>query len=117
MTAVVRRVYSVSETPEQPLANPDRSQVDPTPRRPRMIDVRCSALAPGRPATTPAPTRQCQLFAGHEGEHAVMYCRHGHRTVRTWATDDPQSMHEHVAGQESLPWVPGMPSPAWNENA
>ena len=108
----VVRVYSVAGPAQPPLVNPIRPHVEPVSELLMdTIDVRCPALAPGRPAKA----RRCQLFAGHEGEHAVMYCRRGHRTVLMWARDSSGAVREHAAGQEALPWVPGMPSPAWSE--
>src|SRR3954451_21644251 len=51
----------------------------------RVIDVRCSAALPTRDEE---PVR-CQLFAGHDGPHAVMFARAGQRVVRTWRAGDP----------------------------
>jgi hypothetical protein len=86
-----------------------------------MIDVRCRYREPI--ADGQGDALRCQLLAGHEGEHALMYCRAGHRRVRTWAAHagDPRSrcaasISEHEAGQEPLPWTPGMPRPAWSED-
>jgi hypothetical protein len=78
-------------------------------RPPYEIDVRCSAALPRE---TPTEGR-CQLFAGHDGPHAVMYVRCGKRTVRTWTTRDPGA----VADVEVLqrPWMFGYPVPAWSE--
>lgn len=113
-SATVLRVYSVTGDSRSPLTD---SIPSPPPAAsapgsgPGVIDVRCGALVPGEPTAA----HRCQLLAGHEGEHALMYCRAGHRTVRTWASDQPASVREHAAGQEARPWVPGLPSPAWTE--
>ena len=77
----------------------------------RVIDVRCSAALPTR-----SPTQgRCQLFAGHDGPHAVMFGRDGQRLVRTWRTKDPAAATDSVALQR--PWMFGFPLPAWFEAA
>jgi hypothetical protein len=77
------------------------------PDPPGAFDVRCSASLPRRPG----PEGRCQLFAGHDGPHAVMYGRHGERLVRTWRTgiapSDTRAMQR--------PWMFGFPVPAWFE--
>jgi hypothetical protein len=81
-------------------------------RRPepaQMIDVRCSATLPSR-----CPTEgRCQLFAGHDGPHALMFGRRGERLVRTWKGKDPASLVDSAALQR--PWMFGYPVPAWYE--
>jgi hypothetical protein len=77
-----------------------------------MIDVRCTARQADTAAGTPV---RCQLLAGHEGAHAVMFCQDGRRTVRTWRGRDGRSVEEHRAGQETRPWALGMPQPAWSQ--
>jgi hypothetical protein len=74
------------------------------------IDVRCSAKLPRAAATE----GRCQLFAGHDGPHAVMFARCGKRTVRTWTRDAAGKVD---AGAEALrrPWMFGYPAPAWYE--
>jgi len=57
---------------------------------------------------------RCQLWAGHEGEHAVMFVRDGERRVRTWADAAPQQARDRV-DYRSLPWARGFPLPAWHE--
>jgi hypothetical protein len=75
----------------------------------RVIDVRCSAALPSR---TDGQGR-CQLFAGHDGPHAVMFGRAGARVVRTWLTSDPAG-HRDCDGVQR-PWMFGFPVPAWFE--
>ena len=74
-----------------------------------MIDVRCSAALPTRDEE---PVR-CQLFAGHDGPHAVMFARAGQRVVRTWRAGDPDGALDCEAMQR--PWMFGFPVPAWFE--
>jgi hypothetical protein len=78
-----------------------------------MIDVRCTSREPDSFGLTDAG--RCQLLAGHEGPHAVMFSRNGRRMVRTWCARDARSLQEHGAGQETLPWGLGLPRPAWRE--
>jgi hypothetical protein len=75
------------------------------------IDVRCSALLP----RTDAHTARCQLFAGHDGPHAVMFAHCGKRALRMWRSGG--SMATAEAGPEALqrPWMFGYPVPAWYE--
>lgn len=73
------------------------------------FDVRCSARLPHRPG----PEGRCQLFAGHDGPHAVMYGRPGARLVRTWQAADPASPSDSAGLQR--PWMFGFPVPAWFE--
>jgi hypothetical protein len=79
--------------------------------QPYEIDVRCSAALPRKAATE----GRCQLFAGHDGPHAVMFARCGKRTVRTW-TSASREVRTHV-GAEAFrrPWMFGYPAPAWYE--
>ena len=85
-----------------------------TPRsaeRPYEIDVRCSAAIPREAAAE----GRCQLFAGHDGPHAVMFVRCGKRTVQTWTVSD--AVGHTDAGSDALrrPWMFGYPAPAWYE--
>jgi hypothetical protein len=75
-----------------------------------MIDVQCSRRVPNVAANL-----RCQLLAGHEGAHAVMFCREGARAVRTWSAKDPTSVSDQLVGQMNRPWVPGLAQPAWSE--
>jgi hypothetical protein len=86
---------TVSRSPHQPAA--------------RTFDVRCSAAVP-RPD---AREGRCQLFAGHDGPHALMFGRTGERLVRTWRSSDPQSLTDTDTMQR--PWMFGFPVPAWFE--
>jgi hypothetical protein len=78
---------------------------------PRGIDVRCSAVLPAR---TPDAGR-CQLFAGHDGPHAVMFAHCGKRVVRTWKTSNPAAAADLEASGLQRPWMYGYPVPAWFE--
>jgi hypothetical protein len=80
-----------------------------------VIDVRCTSAQPG--SHRPGDIVRCQLLAGHESAHAVMFCRGGRRMVRTWRRSDAATICEHWAGQDNLPWAIGMPRPAWGESA
>jgi hypothetical protein len=84
------------------------------PRRtepPYEIDVRCSAVLP----SAGVDEGRCQLFAGHDGPHAVMFAHCMQRMVRTWKTSKPAAAAD--AGPEALrrPWMFGYPVPAWFE--
>jgi len=74
----------------------------------QVIDVRCSAKLPARPN----PAGRCQLFAGHDGPHAVMFGRAGARLVRTWRTGDATGIDTDALQR---PWMFGFPVPAWFE--
>jgi hypothetical protein len=82
----------------------------------QVIDVRCSATLPARSAED----GRCQLFAGHDGPHALMFGRNGERLVRTWTTSATSSATSSAAAPvdtEALqrPWMFGFPVPAWFE--
>jgi hypothetical protein len=77
--------------------------------RHREIDVRCSATLDRK---VPLEGR-CQLFAGHDGPHAVMFGRCGKRTIRTWTSRNPAAVTD-VGGMQR-PWMFGYPVPAWFE--
>jgi hypothetical protein len=86
------------------------------PESAQAIDVRCSAGLPGHGD----PEGRCQLFAGHDGPHAVMFARGSERFVRTWrsnaralAPDDGQPAE---AATLQRPWMFGFPTPAWFED-
>lgn len=74
------------------------------------IDVRCSAALPG----IPFDEGRCQLFAGHDGPHAVMFAQFGERIVRTWRRSNPGAAADSEAGLQR-PWMYGYPVPAWFE--
>lgn len=78
---------------------------------PSQIDVRCSARIP---RATPEEGR-CQLFAGHDGPHAVLFVHDGARMVRTWADADHPSDVDVAHGGPLRPWMRGFPTPAWFE--
>ena len=80
-----------------------------------MIDFRCNNAQPGLRAA--GDDGRCQLLAGHEGPHAVMFCRAGRRTVRTWRDSDAGTIRDQHAAQPNLPWSTGMPRSAWAETA
>ena len=74
------------------------------------FDVRCAhCLEQPSP-----PAGQCQLWAGHHSEHAVMFTHQGQRLVRTWH-DDPTKPRDRSGDYESLPWLRGFPIPAWSD--
>lgn len=80
-------------------------------RTPYEVDVRCSAALPRHSAAE----GRCQLFAGHDGPHAVMFARCGKRTVRTWTLRDAAGKTDAGAEAFRRPWMFGYPSPAWYE--
>jgi hypothetical protein len=75
------------------------------------IDVRCSAALP----RADDHEGRCQLFAGHDGPHAVMYAHCGRRLVRSWRTRDRISTVADCRTMQSRPWMYGYPVPAWFE--
>jgi hypothetical protein len=75
------------------------------------IDVRCSAILPH---TGPDKGR-CQLFVGHDGPHAVMFCHCGQRMVRNWTSNSPASAADAGPNALQRPWMYGYPMPAWFE--
>lgn len=78
----------------------------------QTVDVRCSAALPGMSANE----GRCQLFAGHDGPHAVMFVHSGERLVRTWRASNPAAAAAD-GGSNALqrPWMYGYPVPAWFE--
>jgi hypothetical protein len=75
------------------------------------IDVRCSAALPH-----PAPDAgRCQLFAGHDGPHAVMFAHGGKRVVRAWLRSNPNGAVDVEPSGLQRPWMYGYPVPAWFE--
>jgi hypothetical protein len=79
--------------------------------RPHEIDVRCSANLPD----LPGDEGRCQLFAGHDGPHAVMFAHCGQRYVRTWKRSNPAAAKDTTADALQRPWMYGYPAPAWFE--
>lgn len=80
-------------------------------RSTHAIDVRCSATLP----RAEAHDGRCQLFAGHDGPHALMYAHCGNRKVRTWRSNDRESTVVDGSLMHSRPWMYGYPVPAWFE--
>jgi hypothetical protein len=63
------------------------------------------------------PTRsagRCQLWVGHDGEHAAMFVCDGRRLVRTWL-DDPAEAEDRADDYEARAWLRGYPRPEWTE--
>lgn len=79
--------------------------------RPARIDVRCSAVLPD----AAADEGRCQLFAGHDGPHAVMFAHCGKRLVRTWSNRNPVAAADVDSTAFQRPWMYGYPVPAWFE--
>jgi hypothetical protein len=61
----------------------------------------------------PVDEGRCQLFAGHDGPHAVMFGRDGERVVRTWRSGGDGAFAD--TGVLQRPWMFGFPLPAWFE--
>jgi hypothetical protein len=78
---------------------------------PHEIDVRCSARLP----RIPTEAGRCQLFAGHDGPHAVMFAHQGQRTVRLWTGRNPATTTDACVEALQRPWMFGFPVPAWFE--
>ena len=74
----------------------------------RVLDVRCSAALPDRRGSE----ARCQLFAGHDGPHALMFARTGERLVRTWRAGKTPTDSDAL----QRPWTFGFPTPAWFED-
>lgn len=77
---------------------------------PQRIDVRCSA------ALESVRGGRCQLFAGHDGPHAIMFARCGERRVRLWRSCDPTATSDAEPAGLQRPWMFGYPVPAWFES-
>ena len=75
------------------------------------IDVRCSATLP----RTDPSTGRCQLFAGHDGPHAVMFAHCGKRAIRLWRSGGATATADAVPEVMQRPWMFGYPAPAWYE--
>lgn len=75
----------------------------------RDLDIRCSARLPDEAVDH----ARCQLAAGHEGEHAVMFCSGGARRVRSWDHRVAGSAADHAVLDTQRPWLRGFPVPAW----
>jgi CBS domain-containing protein len=73
------------------------------------FDVGCAHTLPDHDGVG-----RCQLWVGHQGEHAVMFVRDGARLVRFWDNDRPPLIHDG-ADCRCQPWVHGFPRPAWHE--
>ena len=82
--------------------------------RSAILDIQCLTYETFR--LRRGELSRCQLSAGHEGAHALMFCRDGLRIVRTWPGAPSESFDERTAGQENLPWSVGMPVPMWAES-
>lgn len=75
----------------------------------RTLDIRCSARL-----SDPAGDRpRCQLWAGHEGGHAVMFLSGTERLVRCWDHRCPGQTSDHTVLDQLRPWARGFPVPAW----
>lgn len=79
--------------------------------QPHEIDVRCAAALPGMPHTK----GRCQLFAGHDGPHAVMFALCGERMFRTWRGRNVAGAADSRSDPVQRPWMYGYPLPAWFE--
>lgn len=76
------------------------------------IDVRCAAALPG----IPLAEGRCQLFAGHDGPHALMFALSGERMVRTWRSRNTAGAADSRSDPVQRPWMYGYPLPAWFED-
>jgi len=120
---------SIRVVPARPVPSPNRGGAVRTdeklttvsrsfryPESAQAIDVRCSAGLPDQHE----PQGRCQLFAGHDGPHAVMFARGPERFVRTWRTSPRGGAADDGQPAESAtlqrPWMFGYPTPAWFED-
>jgi hypothetical protein len=67
------------------------------------LDVRCGAHLE-------APELGCQLFAGHEAEHAAAIAASGVRLLCTWKGDQRWITDFAVGRAAGRPWAPGFPT-------
>ncbi len=52
----------------------------------------------------------CQLYVGHDGEHATLILRNRQRVLRCWLTGAGSVDRPFTAARAaSLPWAPGCP--------
>jgi hypothetical protein len=68
-------------------------------------DVRCDARSEHEPTSL-----RCQLYVGHEAEHAALVLRADHRTLRRWISLVQVTDVPFDAEVARLPWAPGLPS-------
>lgn len=68
-------------------------------------DVRCAARL-----TSELEDEQCELYVGHDGEHAVLVTRDQQRTLVRWTSGSTHSEPFGAAVPAQLPWAPGRPS-------
>jgi hypothetical protein len=79
---------------------------DKLPRdEPVKINVRCDATC------TTARAQRCQLYVGHEGEHAVPVFGVGTPHLYLWSAGQPSRTVPYQAAA-GLPWAPGCPCAA-----
>ena len=52
---------------------------------------------------------QCQLYAGHEGDHAAVRAEQGERLLPRWSTGLPIVEMLFADATHQLPWAPGCP--------
>ena len=98
LTALSRHGHERRQVCEQ--LNRDDSDL----RTSYVPDVRCRAtLDPGCAAG------QCQLYVGHEGEHAVVCSEHDEKVVRRWRRDWSSDTRIDSSGPGQLPWAPSFP--------
>lgn len=64
----------------------------------------------------PRAEGRCQLFAGHDGPHAVMFALGGERMVRSWPGRRAAGASVSRSDEfQRRPWMYGYPLPAWFE--
>jgi hypothetical protein len=69
------------------------------------FDVRCAARL-----TSASEDEQCQLYVGHDGEHAVLVTRDHQRTLVCWTSGEVRSEPFGATVPAQLPWAPGLPT-------
>jgi hypothetical protein len=80
-------------------------------------DVRCAARVtmaaahrPGSASGNHSAGNQCQLYVGHDGEHALLATRGQERTLLRWTgAEAPSAAPFGVDVPAQLPWAPGQP--------
>jgi hypothetical protein len=69
------------------------------------LHLQCDAAAGGQSSIV------CQLYVGHEGEHAAVVRSNEHRLLRRWSTPLDAVEDEFTgSGASGLPWAPGHPT-------
>ena len=80
------------------------------PESPRL-DPRCTNVSAG------GRLSRCQLWAGHQGPHAVMFLRGRRRVVRSWTAHPCTEWDDLSKDYHRMAWMRGYPVADWQERA